>query len=83
MDIDHLPCFGEATPDIAAESGEEYELAITAPESFDAAAFEAEFGIAITRIGTVSAATAGTPGVSARMFGRDVTPPRGFDHFTR
>jgi thiamine-monophosphate kinase len=77
LDVQDLPLFGEATAHLAAESGEEYELAVTASTDLDTAAFLNEFGIALTRVGTVEA---GAPTVSARFNGTPVRA-RGFDHF--
>ncbi len=78
LDLDHVPAFDGASPDDAAAGGEEYELAVVAPESLDATAFERTFGVPITRVGRVQA---GGPAVLAQVRGRPVTPPRGFDHF--
>jgi thiamine-monophosphate kinase len=77
LDVEKLPLFGEATSHLAAESGEEYELVVTAPPDLDTAAFLAEFGIALTRVGSVAA---GLPVVDARFNGTPVSAP-GFDHF--
>lgn len=77
LDVEKLPLFGEATSHLAAESGEEYELAVTAPPELDVTAFLSEFGVALTRVGSV---TAGAPAVDARFNGTPVSAP-GFDHF--
>jgi len=81
LDIDRLPVLGLASVDDAARSGEEYELLVSAPASIDAAAFEAQFGIPLTRIGTIEAAAQGAAPVEARRDGVRVELPRGHDHF--
>lgn len=77
LQLEHLPLFGDATADLAAESGEEYELVVTAPANIDTNAFLNAFGVSLTRIGTVEA---GTPSVDARIHGARLSP-RGWDHF--
>jgi thiamine-monophosphate kinase len=78
IDIERLPLFGDASFDEAATSGEEYELAVTAPIELDTEAFINEFGVPLTRVGI---AIAGPPGVEARRNGARVVLPRGFNHF--
>ncbi len=63
----------------AARSGEEYELAVAAPEGLDTAAFEAELGVPLTVIGRVEA---GPAGIEAVMHGVRVAPGGGWDHFS-
>jgi thiamine-monophosphate kinase len=79
LDIEKLPLFGEATFDDAATSGEEYELAVTGPVNLDVDGFFNEFGLPLTRVGSVMA---GQPGVEARRNGARIVLPRGFDHFS-
>jgi thiamine-monophosphate kinase len=78
LDIERLPLFGEATFDDAATSGEEYELAVTGPIDLDTDGFLNEFGITLTRVGSV---IAGPPAVEARRNGARIRLPRGYDHF--
>jgi thiamine-monophosphate kinase len=70
------------TIDDIASGGEEYELALVAPEGLDTAAFRAAFGLPLTDIGTVSAAGSDGPGVDFTLDGTRVDPPRGWDHFS-
>jgi thiamine-monophosphate kinase len=81
FDLDRIPCVPGATPEEAAASGEEYELACTGPATLDAAAFERAFGVPLTRVGFVEAA--GRPSVVAERRGAVVALPKGFTHFAR
>jgi thiamine-monophosphate kinase len=81
IDLERLPVFGTATLDVAARSGEEYELLVTAPASLDASAFETQFGIRLTNVGAVEATVPGAPSVEVRRHGERVDAPRGHDHF--
>jgi thiamine monophosphate kinase len=56
-----------------AGSGEEYELALTAPAGLDERAFTAEFGVPLTRVGVVEAARDGARRHRRAARGR---PPR-------
>lgn len=78
LDLDAIPAFPGASPHDVAAGGEEYELAVAAPASIDAAAFERTFGLPLTRVGAVHR---GAAGVEARRRGLVVPLPRGFDHF--
>ena len=80
LDLDRVPVFPGATEADASAGGEEYEIAVAAPHSLDAMAFEQAFALPITRVGTVGGEPAG---VVARRAGVDVPSPRGFDHFAR
>lgn len=80
LELDRIPVFPGATSDDAWTGGEEYELAVTAPESLDAADFAAQFGVALTCVGVVEA---GPAEVVAQSGGRGVAVPRGFNHFVR
>ncbi len=88
LELDHLPVHhavspvakrvGESSAEFAAQGGEDYELLVTLPGNFgaaDAAACEAETGIAATRIGTVKAGGA----ITATLRGAPVEM-RGFRH---
>ncbi|MDP9206222.1 MAG: thiamine-phosphate kinase [Gemmatimonadota bacterium] len=77
IDLARVPRFGDAAPMEAASSGEEYEIAVTAPE-IDVAQFTSEFGLDLTEIGRV---VAGPPRVEVLNDGKPVTAPPGFDHF--
>jgi thiamine-monophosphate kinase len=68
----------------ALASGEEYELALTAPRSARVEALEAALGVAIARIGRVEEAGAGGGGVELAGAGEGarVDLPRGHDHFS-
>jgi thiamine-monophosphate kinase len=70
---------GESPGAFAARGGEDYELLVVLPEAFSsgqAATFEAETAIPLTRIGTVKTGA----GVELTLAGMPV-PLRGFDHF--
>jgi thiamine-monophosphate kinase len=83
VDADRLPRADGAGALEAAASGEEYELALTAPADLDADAFVAALGTRLTRIGIVEACGAGErPGVVLEQGGRRVDLPGGHDHFT-
>ena len=71
---------GEVTVDDVIAGGEEYELAVIAPEGLDTAAFRAAFGVNLTDIGTV--AEVGGAAVEFTLDGRRVDPPRSWDHFS-
>jgi thiamine-monophosphate kinase len=78
-----VPRVDGATERDALASGEEYELALTAPPSLDVAAFAAAHGLPLTRIGTVEDAGAGRPGVElVGAAGARVELPGGHDHFS-
>jgi thiamine-monophosphate kinase len=83
LHLDRLPLSPGASPDDAARSGEEYELLVAAPDALDAAAFEREFGLPLTRVGTVAAAGSTGSGVDTRIGDVHVPLPRGHDHFAQ
>lgn len=78
--LDAVPCFDDVKPPAAAASGEEYELLIAGPISFDVSAFAREFGITLTRVGEVSK---GPPRVDVIHGGERVEFGPGYDHFSR
>ncbi|MEA3246465.1 MAG: thiamine-phosphate kinase [Gemmatimonadota bacterium] len=84
LDLDLVPAVDGATPEVAAASGEEYELAVAGPADLDAAAFAREFGVPLTRVGTVDAVppSPGEAGSEVRVIRHGVTVPAppGFDH---
>jgi len=79
IDIERLPRMDGISALEAAESGEEYELAITAGE-IDVNAFSEAHGLALTEIGRI---VAGPPGVELLENGQRIASPRGYDHFRR
>lgn len=80
LDLDRVPAIPGVSPEVAAASGEEYELAVAAPASLDATQFEREFGIPLTMVGRVESGVATVVAIRA---GAQVPLPRGFDHFAR
>jgi len=83
IELDAIPVVSGASPRDAAMSGEEYELVVTAPQPIDEHAFAREFGVPLTRIGTMGAATVGGPSVRLQSHGKFVDLPGGHDHFSR
>ncbi|HET6761011.1 MAG TPA: thiamine-phosphate kinase [Gemmatimonadaceae bacterium] len=77
IDLDRIPRLDGISPLEAASSGEEYEIVVTASE-VDVVQFKSEFGLDLTEIGRV---VAGSPRVELLKDGKQVTAPRGFDHF--
>lgn len=77
IDLDRIPRVDGVSPPEAATSGEEYEIVVTASE-VDVVQFKSEFGLDLTEIGRV---VAGSPRVELLKDGKQVTAPRGFDHF--
>lgn len=61
----------------AVNSGEEYELIITA-KSIDTRAFTEEFGLELTEVGRV---VEGPPRVTLLQNGQPISAPGGYDHF--
>ncbi|MHB8839886.1 MAG: thiamine-phosphate kinase [Gemmatimonadaceae bacterium] len=81
VNLDKLPTVAGASVEEAAQSGEEYELLVTASASLDARAFEAAFGIPLTCVGAVVPPLPGEPAVETLRRGVSVALPRGHDHF--
>ena len=79
IDADAVPLAPGADISTAQRSGEEYELLVTTRGSFDASAFQREFELLLTRIGTVEA---GDTGVDLMIGGERVASPGGYDHFS-
>ncbi|MFL5558830.1 MAG: thiamine-phosphate kinase [Gemmatimonadaceae bacterium] len=77
IDLERIPRVGTSSMLEAATSGEEYEIAVAAPE-IDTRLFAEELGVDLTEIGRV---VAGQPGVVLLENGRPVDTPPGFDHF--
>lgn len=81
--LERVPCVTGAAPILAVASGEEYELLVTMPASFDEAgarAFREAVGVPLTRVG---ACEAGGAAVRLTDRGTAVAAPAGFDHFER
>ena len=79
IDADSVPLAPNADVSTAQRSGEEYELLVTTHAPFDASAFQREFGLPLTRIGTVEK---GDAGVDLMIGGERVASPGGYDHFS-
>ena len=79
LELDRLPLMDGVSPVEGAQSGEEYELAFTAPASADLSAFASDFELPVTAIGRV---VSGAPGVDARLGGERVDLPRGYEHLS-
>jgi thiamine-monophosphate kinase len=77
IDAEQLPRVDGVSSIEAANSGEEYEIVVTAPE-LDVGGFISEFGLDLTEIGRV---VAGSPGVDLLQDGKRISAPPGFDHF--
>ena len=77
IDVDRIPHVEGVSSIDAANSGEEYEVVVTAPE-VDVGQFSEEFGLDLTDIGRV---VAGSPGVELLQNGKKIWAPPGFDHF--
>ncbi|MFI5246462.1 MAG: AIR synthase-related protein, partial [Gemmatimonadales bacterium] len=82
LELDRLPLVPGATALEAAQSGEEYELIVTAPGTLDHRAFEREFGVPLTAIGHVEGANTHGQGLETYHRGERVPLPRGHDHFS-
>lgn len=82
LDLDRLPFMPGVSTRDAAQSGEEYELVVTAPVELDHRAFEREFGVPLTAVGRVEEAGALGAGVQALERGHPVPLPRGHSHFS-
>jgi len=84
IDLGLVPRVSGVTAIDAAQSGEEYELAVIAPGGIDVSDFAAAFGIPLTDIGHVTepASTRAGAGVETYCDGKRVDPPGGYDHFS-
>jgi thiamine-monophosphate kinase len=82
LELDRLPLIAGAAAEDASQSGEEYELIVTAPATLDGAAFEREFGVPITAIGHVETSDTLGQGLETRNRGQRVPLPRGHSHFS-
>ena len=77
IDVERIPHVAGTTGVEAASSGEEYEIAVTAP-AIDTTRSSEELGVELTEIGRV---VAGPPGVVLLQNGASISAPAGFDHF--
>ena len=82
LELDRLPLMSGATALDAAQSGEEYELIVTAPGTLDHGAFEREFGVPLTSIGHVAGVDTHGQGFETYHRGERVPLPRGHSHFS-
>ncbi len=80
IDLDKLPLLHGCERRDAARSGEEYELLFTAP-GVDVADFTQSFGLPLTAIGVVAAATERS--MTFTSGGKRVDLEKGYDHFSR
>jgi thiamine-monophosphate kinase len=78
LDADRVPRLPTVDVELALRSGEEYELAVTAPREFDTAEFERRFAVSLTQIGRIVSAQPG----SVRISGVAAARSSGFDHFS-
>jgi thiamine-monophosphate kinase len=78
LDAARIPCVDGVRTEEALVSGEEYELAVSAPSRLDTTAFERRFSLPLTEIGAVSAMRPG----DVRVVGARVARAPGHDHFS-
>ncbi len=78
VELSGLLVVAGVTPEEAARSGEEYELALAAPHDLSVEQFTREFALPISRVGRV---VAGPPGVDVFLNGERVASGGGFSHF--
>jgi thiamine-monophosphate kinase len=78
IDVEKIPVADGVDRISALISGEEYELACTAPADLDVDEFVRRFNISLTKIGTV---TRGEPDVFFSLDGENVEVPSGYLHF--
>jgi thiamine-monophosphate kinase len=81
LDPARVPRARDAAPRDALASGEEYELALTAPPGAEVRGLERALGVALTCVGHVEDAAVGGVGV-ALAGGARVDLPGGHDHFS-
>lgn len=80
LSLDRIPKMKGIEGRDAAESGEEYELAVMSSRVIDTRAFHGEFGIPLTEVGAVET---GRPIVRVFDHGAPVPTPSGYLHFKR
>jgi thiamine-monophosphate kinase len=81
IDLEQVPLHEGVNALDAAVSGEEYELIVTAA-ALNVSAFERATGLALTAIGRVLEPVPDGIGVTVRMNGERLAPPKGFRHFS-
>ncbi|HEV7704249.1 MAG TPA: AIR synthase-related protein, partial [Gemmatimonadaceae bacterium] len=81
IDLEQLPLHEGVSALDAAVSGEEYELIVTAA-ALNVSAFQRATGLALTAIGRVLEPVPDGIGVTVRMNGERLAPPKGFRHFS-
>jgi thiamine-monophosphate kinase len=79
LDLDRLLTMSGVSVTDAAQSGEEYELIVTAPPALEVRAFERQFEVPLVEIGRVEQ---GEPSVIATAHGERVASTAGFSHFS-
>ncbi|MGI9078792.1 MAG: thiamine-phosphate kinase [Gemmatimonadaceae bacterium] len=79
VNLDTLPVGDGMDVLQAASGGEEFELAVTAPDDLDAAKFTREFGLPLSRVGVIEA---GDACVDVTYRGARVASPVGWNHFS-
>jgi thiamine-monophosphate kinase len=82
LEIDAIPVVSGVSPLDAVRSGEEYELIVAAPLAIDEHAFAREFGVPLTRLGSMAPLAGAEPAVRLRSHGHFVDLPPGHDHFS-
>jgi thiamine-monophosphate kinase len=81
LELDAIPRVTNVTPRDALRSGEEYEILVAAPP-LDEHAFAHEFGLPLTRIGSVTGKSEHAERVVVRLGSQFVDLPAGHDHFS-
>lgn len=78
VEAERIPVMAGVSPQEALASGEEYELLVTSPQPLDLETFKRQFGVDLTRIGSVHR---GEPHVKLTLNGEPIEAPRGYLHF--
>ena len=81
IDLERIPLFKGVDALAAIASGEEYELIVCAA-ALNISAFERANGLSLTAIGRVLEPVPDGIGVTIRMNGEPLAPPKGFRHFS-
>jgi thiamine-monophosphate kinase len=80
VDLERIPVIEGVSRLEAAESGEEYELAVTSTSELDTKEFERRFGLQLTAIGKV---VEGSGQLTLVDHGTEVALPPGYLHFSK
>ena len=87
INLEQIPCWEGVEALAAVASGEEFELLLTMPPTFDAASastFRAETGVELSRIGTCLRESGGRrSGARLLDHNKSVPLPAGYDHFAQ